>query len=419
MSRRPPPGRSPHAPTPHVLNPALLEPRPPRQTLTAEAYAEGVLAGDRAILSRAITLAESARPEDRRTSERVLARCLPHTGGAVRVGITGVPGVGKSTLVGALGTRLTGRGHRLAVLAVDPTSTRSRGSILGDRTRMGALAADPAAYVRPSPTSGALGGVARATREAILLCEAAGFDVVLVETVGVGQSEVDVHAMVDGFVLLAPAGAGDELQGIKRGVVEVADVVAVTKADGANRAAALRAQGQYRNALRLLGKRGRGEEEERRRKGEGAAFEWGVPALLTSAVTGEGLDGLWEAVEAYVAGARTSGHFEQNRRAQARHWMRRTVEARLREAFFASPDVQRLLTPTEADVEAGRLGASAAAARLLEAFFRDEGKGFGGMGVREYGGVGERREEGRKGGKEERKRGEEERKRGRGDEEAT
>ena len=281
MSRRPPPGRSPHAPTPHVLNPALLEPRPPRQTPSAEAYAEGVLAGDRAILSRAITLAESARPEDRRTSERVLARCLPHTGGAVRVGITGVPGVGKSTLVGALGTRLTGRGHRLAVLAVDPTSTRSRGSILGDKTRMGALAADPAAYVRPSPTSGALGGVARATHEAILLCEAAGFDVVLVETVGVGQSEVDVHAMVDGFVLLALAGAGDELQGIKRGVVEMADVVAITKADGANRAAASRAQGQYRSALRLLG--GRGEEGKRRRGEEresGAAFEMGGAGAL-------------------------------------------------------------------------------------------------------------------------------------------
>ena len=310
----------------------------------------------------------------------VLERCRPHTGRSVRVGITGVPGVGKSTLIGALGTGLTARGHRLAVLAVDPTSPLSRGSILGDKTRMGALAADPDAFVRPSPTSGSLGGVARATREALLLCEAAGFDVVFVETVGVGQSETAVRSMVDVFLLLTLAGAGDELQGIKRGITEMADVVAVTKADGANRAAAEEARRRYRNALRLFptrgeeGKRGRGGEGERGTGGEGkgggeeASLGWEVPVLLTSALTGEGLDALWEAVEAYVERARTSGSFERKRREQARHWMHQAIEHRLREAFFADPAVQRLLASTEADVLAGRIGAAAAAERLLEAY---------------------------------------------------
>ena len=369
---------------PPSLNPDLPERRPRQRPLPPEAYAEGVLAGDRAVLSRAITLAESARPDDRQVAAAVLERCRPHTGRSVRVGITGVPGVGKSTLIGALGTGLTARGHRLAVLAVDPTSPLSRGSILGDKTRMGALAADPDAFVRPSPTSGSLGGVARATREALLLCEAAGFDVVFVETVGVGQSETAVRSMVDVFLLLTLAGAGDELQGIKRGITEMADVVAVTKADGANRAAAEEARRRYRNALRLFPTRGGEGERGRREEGEGggeeASLGWEVPVLLTSALTGEGLDALWEAVEAYVERARTSGSFERKRREQARHWMHQAIEHRLREAFFADPAVQRLLASTEADVLAGRIGAAAAAERLLEAY-GGEGRGKGEGGV--------------------------------------
>ena len=365
----------PANPSPN-LNPRLPE-RSARRPLPVEAYAEGILAGDRAILSRAITLAESTKPEHRRMAEAMLERCLPHTGASIRVGITGVPGAGKSTFIGALGTCLTARGYRLAVLAIDPTSGRSRGSILGDKTRMGPLAADPNAFIRPSPTSGTLGGVARATREAMLLCEAAGFDVVFVETVGVGQSEVAVHSMVDFFLLLALAGAGDELQGIKRGIIEMADAIAITKADGANREAAERAQRQYQSALRLfppsVGSVGRGEEEQEERRGEGSG--WHPPVLTVSAVTGDGLDAIWNAVDAYCERTRTSGFFEWNRREQARYWMHQVVEDHLRDAFFGNEAVQHALGPIEADVVAGRLSASAAAERLLAMYEQgEEGK---------------------------------------------
>ena len=355
------------------LNPTL---RPPgtRRALPVEAYVEGVLAGNRAVLSRAITLVESTRPEHRAQARDVLDRCLPHAGGSVRVGVTGVPGVGKSTLIGTLGLRLAGQGHRLAVLAIDPTSTVSRGSILGDKTRMGTLATHPNTFIRPSPTSGSLGGVARATREAMLLCEAAGFDVVFVETVGVGQSETDVHSMVDVFLLLALAGAGDALQGIKRGIIEMADVIAITKADGGNREAAQRAQQAYRNALRLFpawrgGKREseKGGKEERRegKREDSGPFEWRPPVLLTSALTGDGLDVLWQTIETYAEQARTSGFFEYNRQEQARHWMHQTIEHRLRDAFFGDQRVEAALGPIEADVRAGRMSAAAAAEKLL------------------------------------------------------
>ena len=374
MKPEPPP--QPRRETPPTLNPALRSPGA-RRLLPAEAYAEGLLAGDHALLSQAITLAESTRPEHRARARDVLDRCLPHTGASIRVGITGVPGVGKSTLVGALGLRLVGQGHRLAVLAIDPTSTVSRGSILGDKTRMGALATNPNAFIRPSPTSGALGGIARATREAMLLCEAAGFDIVFVETVGVGQSETDVHSMVDVFLLLALAGAGDALQGIKRGIIEMADVIAVTKADGANREAARRAQRQYRNALRLfpaqvwrkegMEERERERKEERRkgREEDLMPFEWRPPVLTCSALTGDGLDGLWEAIEAYAERARTSGFLEYQRQEQARYWMHQAIEHRLRDAFLSDSRVQAALGAVEADVRAGRMSAAAAAEKLL------------------------------------------------------
>jgi LAO/AO transport system kinase len=245
-----------------------------RRELSTHDYVAGVRAGDRTVLSRAITLVESAKPEHRARAQAVLLELLPSTGRARRVGVTGVPGVGKSTFVDALGTLLTGRGRKVAVLAVDPSSARTGGSVLGDKTRMARLAADPAAYVRPSPTGGTLGGVARATRETMLLCEAAGFDAVLVETVGVGQSETVVAGMVDFFLALMLPGAGDELQGIKKGLLEVADLIAVNKADGDDLLRARQAVRHYRDALRIV---------------EPGSPGWRPPVLAVSALTGAGL----------------------------------------------------------------------------------------------------------------------------------
>lgn len=327
-----------------------------RRLLSVDAYVDGILRGDRVVLGRAITLVESALPAHQELAEAILERCLPHAGRSVRVGITGVPGVGKSTFIEALGTRLTAAGRRLAVLAIDPSSTRTGGSILGDKTRMGRLANDPAAFVRPSPSGGSLGGVARRTRETIFLCEAAGFDTVFVETVGVGQSEVSVHAMVDFFLMLALAGAGDELQGIKRGIVEMADAIAITKSDGDNATAAARARVQYRNALRLF---------------PAGATGWQPRVLTCSAVTGDGLDAVWQTVLDFVALTRENGAFDGNRREQARRWLRETVEDQLREAFYKHPGVQAALPALEADVTAGRLGSTAAARRLLRAYADD------------------------------------------------
>ncbi len=310
----------------------------------------GLRAGDRVMLSRAITLVESAQPTHREKARELVERCLPHAGGSVRVGVTGVPGVGKSTFVEALGTRLVESGHRLAVLAVDPSSERSRGAILGDKTRMERLAADERAYIRPSATGGSLGGVARATREAILLCEAAGYDTVFVETVGVGQAEITVHSMVDFFLLLALAGAGDELQGIKRGIVEMADALVITKADSGNEEKAEAARAAYESALRLF---------------PPSASGWAPAVQTCSALTGEGLGAVWETVEAYCTHAKGTGFFAENRRRQARYWMHQTIEQRLREDFLADPAVQEALAEAEADVLEGRLGSSSAAEKLL------------------------------------------------------
>src|SRR5690606_35928361 len=247
--------------------------------LDVPAYAKGVLDGDRGILARAITLVESQRPDHRKLAQDLLVELLPHAGGAVRIGITGVPGVGKSTFIDQLGTQLTGAGHRVAVLAVDPSSPRTGGSILGDKTRMARLSTDPAAFVRPSPSSGTLGGVARATRETIVLMEAAGYDVVLVETVGVGQSEVAVAGMVDTFLFLTLARTGDQLQGIKKGVLELADVIAVNKADGEHEREARKAARELSGALRMI---------------YGPDAAWIPPVLTCSGLTGAGLDTVWQ-----------------------------------------------------------------------------------------------------------------------------
>lgn len=326
---------------------------PRRRRLSLDEYEQGVLAGDRTLLARAITLVESSRAEDRETAQELLVRLLPRTGGAYRVGVTGVPGVGKSTFIEALGKRLTGAGHRLAVLAVDPSSRVSGGSILGDKTRMPGLATDDAAFVRPSPSGSTLGGVAKKTRETMLVCEAAGYDVVLVETVGVGQAEVAVAEMVDFVVLLLLPGAGDELQGIKRGILEWIDLVAVHKADGDGLVAARRARAQYEAALRFVRPR---------------SAAWTPPVVLASSLLGEGIDELWERVVEHRRRLDSSGELEENRRTQQRRWMWSLIEEDLVGAFRADPAVARRLPDLEADVAAGRLTAALAAERLLRSY---------------------------------------------------
>ncbi|GAB2959857.1 methylmalonyl Co-A mutase-associated GTPase MeaB [Hymenobacter coalescens] len=319
--------------------------------LTAAQYIDGLLAHDRLVLSRAITLVESALPADQQLAQQVLGAVLPHTGRSVRVGITGVPGVGKSTFIEALGMHLVAeQGHRLAVLAVDPTSQRSGGSILGDKTRMNQLAAHPHAFIRPSPAGRSLGGVARATREALLLCEAAGFDVIFVETVGVGQSETAVHGMVDFFLLLMLAGAGDELQGVKRGIMEMADAVVITKADGGNELAAKRARREYQSALQLF---------------PHAASGWAPVARTCSAVTGEGVPGVWEEIGRYLELTRGNGFFGQRRQEQNLQWLHQSIREALEERFYARPEVASRLSEVQQRVMSGQQSAFAAATELL------------------------------------------------------
>jgi LAO/AO transport system kinase len=320
------------------------------------ALVEGVLAGDRRAVARAITLVESHRTDHRERAQELLVELLPHAGAARRVGISGVPGVGKSTFIDELGVTLTAAGSRVAVLAVDPSSARSGGSILGDKTRMARLSVDPQAFIRPSPTSGTLGGVAQATRESMVVVEAAGYDVVLVETVGVGQSEITVAEMVDSFLFLTLARTGDQLQGIKRGILEIADVIAVNKADGPGAPDARKAARELAGAIRML--RGHGED-------------WQVPVLTCAGLTGEGLDEVWAKLVEHQDRRRASGAFEEQRRSQQVRWTRQLVRDGLEHRLRAHPGVRAAAPELEKAVLAGELTPALAARQLLETFLHD------------------------------------------------
>mgnify|MGYP001222864268 CR=1 FL=1 len=318
---------------------------PQKNRVTAEAVARG----DRAALARAITLMESRRPDHRAAARNLLQALMPRTGRAVRVGITGVPGVGKSTAIDSLGSLLTGRGHKVAVLAVDPSSTRTGGAILGDKTRMARLAVDPNAFIRPSPSSGTLGGVAAKTRETMLLCEAAGFDVILVETVGVGQSETAVADLTDFFLVLMLPGAGDELQGIKKGILELADMIAVNKADDAE-ARAKAAAAEYRAALRIL---------------TPASATWVPPVLTVSGLTGQGLDALWDKVLDHRRRLEATGELAARRREQDTKWMWALVHERLHDRLTHDPALRRRVPEIERQIAAGHLSPTAGADEIV------------------------------------------------------
>lgn len=321
--------------------------------LSLEDYVRGVISGDRTTLSRAITLVESSLREHQETAQQILEKCLPYAGNSIRVGITGIPGVGKSTFIDSLGKILTSKGRKLAVLAIDPSSKRSGGSILGDKTRMNELAVDPNAFIRPSPSSGTLGGVARATRETIILFEAAGFDTIMVETVGVGQSETAVYSMVDFFLLLMLPGAGDELQGIKRGIMEMADAIAINKADGDNINKAQMALTEYSNALHLF---------------PPSASGW-VPRVETcSSITKEGLEKIWNIVEEFELHSKAKGFFQNNRQEQSKFWMYETINEDLKNIFYGNKAIKDQLLQLENQVVEGKITSFSAARKLVNTF---------------------------------------------------
>jgi len=313
-------------------------------------YVRGVLDRDRLTLARTITLIESTLPAHQELARTIVDRLLPYTGRSIRVGITGVPGAGKSSFTERFGTMLTGRGHRVAVLAIDPSSSRSGGSILGDKTRMERLAIDPNAFIRPSPSSGTLGGVGRRTREAMLVCEAAGYDVAIIETMGVGQSETTVASMVDFFLVLMIAGAGDELQGIKKGVLEMADAIVINKADGDNLVRAESAQKEYQSALNML---------------MPASPNWRPPVLTCSAMEGRGIDTIWETILAHRDKLTVSGEMAEKRKNQALDWMAFLLDEGLRQWFYANPRVREALPGLRKDVEEKKTSPTAAADSLL------------------------------------------------------
>ena len=326
-----------------------------RKRPSVNEFLEGILGGNRTILSQAITLTESSLPAHSELAQEIIEKCLPWSGRALRIGITGVPGVGKSTFIESLGMLLIQNYRKLAVLAIDPSSERTKGSIMGDKTRMERLSAESGAFIRPSPSAGSLGGVARKTREDIILCEAAGFDTIFIETVGVGQSETAVHSMVDFFLLLMLAGAGDELQGIKRGIMEMADAIAITKADGENIPRAERAQAEYSSALHLF---------------PPAESGWSPKVLTCSSKTNIGIQNVWDTALEYIALTKYNGYFEKRRQEQSRYWMYESINQNLKDSFYHDKRIQKLLESYENKVLQGETTPFTPAKVLLEKYFR-------------------------------------------------
>lgn len=324
-----------------------------RRTYTAEEYFRGIRSGDVSMLGQAVTLVESNLPADQVIAQQVIEKCLPYAGKSIRLGITGVPGAGKSTFIEALGTELCKQGKHLAVLAIDPSSERSKGSILGDKTRMNELSTQANAFIRPSPSAGSLGGVARKTRETIVLCEAAGFDTIFVETVGVGQSETAAHSMVDYFLLLQVTGTGDELQGIKRGIMEMADGIAINKCDGNNMERARAARVSFRNALALFPPPESG---------------WKPDALCCSAVEGTGISDVWNNIEEYIRFIKKNGYFVRQRTKQAKYWMYETINQALLDNFYRSEAMEPLIAAAEHDVLSDKISSFVAAHNLLKQY---------------------------------------------------
>ncbi|MBO5763799.1 MAG: methylmalonyl Co-A mutase-associated GTPase MeaB [Bacteroidales bacterium] len=348
---------------PPIINPYIKNffKKKPR-TLSVEEYMEGITSGNRTILSQAITLVESSLPAHREIAQQIIAKCQEYCTlnkiETMRIGITGVPGAGKSTFIEAFGGLVTSKGHKLAVLAIDPSSEKTKGSILGDKTRMETLCNDPNAFIRPSPSAGSLGGVARKTRETVLLCEAAGYDVVFIETVGVGQSETAVHSMSDFFLLLMLSGAGDDLQGIKRGIMEMSDLIAITKADGTNVDKATMARALYANALHLF---------------PPTESTWVPTALTSSAVTKAGLDAILEKIEEYFNLVKGNGYYKKKRREQAQFWMYESINESLKNNFYENPVIEEELKKYEESVLNGKLDSFMAAQELLQ-MYKELGK---------------------------------------------
>ena len=343
---------------PPMVNPYLKKTnRSHRRVYTADEYAAGILEGNITILSQAVTLVESSKPEHQDVAQAIIERCLPHSGKSIRVGITGVPGAGKSTSIDAFGMHLIEKGHKLAVLAIDPSSERSKGSILGDKTRMEKLSMAENAFIRPSPAAGSLGGVARKTRETIILCEAAGFDYVFVETVGVGQSETAVHSMVDFFLLIQLSGTGDELQGIKRGIMEMADGIVINKADGDNVEKAKMAQRHLKNALHLY-----------------PVPESGcIPEVMTySGYYKLGIDNIWNMIHQYIEFVKENGYFDRKRNEQSKFWMYESINERLRNDFYHNPAIENLMPQLEHDVLSSKKSSFVAAREALERYYANK-----------------------------------------------
>ncbi len=334
-----------------MLNPNLHATR--RRQYSTEEYLLGIRAGNRVLLSQAITLVESSRSEHRAQAQAVIEACLPYANASIRIGITGTPGVGKSTFIETFGLGLLQEGRKVAVLAIDPSSQVSRGSILGDKTRMMHLSVHEHAFVRPSPAGASLGGVAQKTRETIVLCEAAGFDTILVETVGVGQSETAVHAMTDFFLLLLLPGAGDELQGIKRGIVEMADLIAVNKADEGRELLAKQARAAYNNALHLFPPK---------------SNAWFPKAVTCSAIAKNGIDGIWKLILDYLHLTQSNGFFEKNRREQAKYWLKSSIEAELLRRFYEDETIKNTLLDLEQQVLKGEKSSFRAAEEILNIY---------------------------------------------------